>query len=169
MSDFTQEFTRQVQNSLNNAGQNGHGVGRQGGRKIDKRWFVLGGLVLVLVILIVVLVVVSLVSDQTEETKEEAEIEAQTAIVGDWLCDDGMERDFANDGTYIWFGGEVSELGDYEERDDVLIVKRSAYYDGDGGRDSTIETLQYVLSYVSANEIMIQNGDVVHNCERVTK
>ena len=48
MSDFTQEFTRKVQNSVDVRGSS-NGVKR----KIDKRWFILAALLILFIVLLV--------------------------------------------------------------------------------------------------------------------
>ena len=94
MSDFEQDFRARVQGgeaqSTGSAAPDQSGVEK---KPIDKRWFVIGGLVILLVVVLIVLVVMS--GGKNEDIKVDS-------IVGTWSCDDDSEIIFSGDGDMSW-------------------------------------------------------------------
>ena len=171
MSDFTEEFTKKVQESVNVDGRGRTGSSDKWYKKIDKRWFVIGALLLVFVVVLVILLVVKNTTEETtvEDAVAREEILYEGEIVGNWICDDNLERDFRADLTYMWFGGEIAESGTYEEENGVLKVRRTVYYYDDNGRDDTLVVKDYNLKYGTESQLTLEGvgSGEVYQCKKV--
>lgn len=150
MSDFTQEFTRKVQNSVD-----ARGSSNRVKRKIDKRWFILAGLVVVFVTMLVILLI---------RNSEDGETGSE-GIVGSWLCDDGVERGFTGDGEYSWFGNGEAESGTYNVTGNELELNRTSYFNG--SFDVNVLLTVYDLEYSENNELYIRGDEKAYHCSKV--
>ena len=98
-------------------------------KSIDKRWFAIIGLIVVLVVTLVVLNVISNNMRSTDNADEE--FVSYTGIVaGVWTCDDGTEMQFYADRSYIWAntGEGRTEAGDFTEENGRLATNRTALF-----------------------------------------
>lgn len=87
---------------LKNPTVEGEVVGASGSPKkpIDKRWFIIGGLILVLVITFVVLLIVSNSGGTSEQKADPIDTE-ELSVVG-WTCDDGSVITFDGKNNVTW-------------------------------------------------------------------
>lgn len=105
MDEFQQDFMRKVKNPT----IEGEVVGAPGEPKkpIDKRWFVIGGLVLILVVTFVVLLIISNSSDSTVPATQGKDLPAGDPISEEevtstkWLCSYNATMTFYDDGRLV--------------------------------------------------------------------
>ena len=132
MSDFEQDFMVQVR-----GGDEVARVGKGGEKKaIDKRWFLIGGLV---VLLVGALIVQNMVSSGSRET-----IMTKGELVGFWRCGEEAGVTFYGDGSFFWRteADMVGEIGVFELSEQKLILDTSDQEVDNGRRE-------YVMSAVT--------------------
>jgi hypothetical protein len=105
MSDFEQDFMSKVKGE-EQAPKGGvvEGVVVANKKSLDRRWFIIGGLIVVLAAVAIVLSVIG----SRVETDGGGNMDT---IVGRWSCDDESEITFSEDGNVSW----VDEIGRIED------------------------------------------------------
>ena len=171
MSDFEQDFLTKVKGSGEAAVE--AQVVREGSaekKSVDKRWFAIGGLIVVLVVVLVALNVFG-ANRGRGGVAGEGFVPYAGAMVGLWSCDDGTEMGFYSDRTYSWTsrmnGGDVAEAGNFAEEAGVISIARLSYFrDGQIVSSSNKETDFEVQRDGDTVTLAEVGGEMVFLCER---
>ena len=124
MSDFEQDFMAQVHggNETPTGGANGS-VGETNKEKnpIEKKWFLLGGLALVMIVALIVLNVMSGSSD-TRNNNDPVANRDGVELIGAWVCDGSDVVEFRETGVFLWTrideNGVSAKRGVFEKRNE---------------------------------------------------
>ena len=130
MSDFEQEFRSKVQGGetqpVGGVVPNDYVEKKQ----LDKRWFLIGGLVLALVVMLVVLNVIG----GGRSTSGGGEESIEEAIMGEWDCEDGSGILFSSDGSVAWSYPAGTIRDEYRVHDNSVEFGAVAAEYGNDGR-----------------------------------
>ncbi|MDR3298134.1 MAG: hypothetical protein LBT19_02070 [Candidatus Nomurabacteria bacterium] len=163
MDDFQRDFMRKVKTPT----VEGEVVGAPNSprKPIDKRWFILGGLILLLIIIFVTLLIISN-SNNNNNTTSEPDV-YQTDIIGEWSCTDGLIMSFYSDKTYIWtnISTDFAESGNFSEDNGVLSIERLAYIVNGNFVQSNEKNFKYNIAYNTDHLALKQtNGSNTYSC-----
>ena len=114
-------------------------------KSIDKRWFVIIGLI---VVLVVTLVVLSVISGRINDDNVDSGFVPYAGIVaGAWICDDGNQMWFYSDRSYIWMNADRNETesGSFVEEGGRLVKNRIFLQRGGQTQSSINEGIAYVV------------------------
>jgi hypothetical protein len=172
MSDFEQDFMSKVRggSGVSAGGAVAGGVTQSDlveKKSMDKRWFVIGGLILVLVVLLVVL---NVISNRGNSSTDDGSAPYDSVVVGSWTCDGGMEMRFFADKTYLWMnvGQNRTEAGNFSEIGGRLEVERTVLNVGGQITSSLDEkTFFRVQRDRDALSILEEGGELSFVCARV--
>lgn len=102
MDDFQQDFIRKVKNPT----LEGEVVGSSGAPKkpIDKRWFIIIGLILILIITLIVLLIISNTNSTSgSDTNNSGDpIKTEDTSNATWSCSDGSSITFDGNANVVW-------------------------------------------------------------------
>jgi len=153
MSDFEQDFMAKVSGDGGSEGGVAGGVTPGGSaekKPLDKRWFVIGGLVL---LLIVALIVVAVAGGRSGGDEDEAvgggnntDIE-DVSLVGTWDCENESRITFSDDGGVTW----VYDFAIIE--DDYVIDDETAKF---GAVSVKLNGGQLIISRASGEEVVCE-------------
>ncbi|MFV0485170.1 MAG: hypothetical protein ACK5MU_03015 [Candidatus Saccharimonadales bacterium] len=129
---------------------------------INKRWFVIIGLGVILIITFIILDII--VGKDTT---------SQSVVIGAWGCDNGTEMRYSDDGTYIWkssIESLVVESGTFETHDVELTTTRTARYINDSLENSNTVIASFRLTVYDESSIAFMDKITEENyiCMRIS-
>ena len=150
----------------------GEVVGSSGAPKkpFDKRWIIIGALILILVIVFIVLLVISNTNKNPQgDTTPPDPVVYESDVVGEWSCSDATVLGFYTDKTYVWSNPatDSAESGNYADTVNTVTLNRLSRVVNGSFTPITEKVGEYILTY-GHKSISLQpiNEDKTYTCTR---